>query len=71
MQTLAEMMKLDDLLEQYNQRVGRRATAFRELIEAGLLRSEPTDPSGAPYGIDADGRASLGAASRIDLRLVR
>ncbi|HEV2177510.1 MAG TPA: hypothetical protein VGW33_09975 [Terriglobia bacterium] len=66
-----EMNKLDALLAQYKQRTGEPAKWLRDLVAAGLLRSEPLDPSGAPYVVGTDGRAALAPASKVDMRLLK
>ncbi len=64
-----DLQNLDRLLAEFQERQGRRATSFQELVAAGLLRGMPADPSGAPYRVGADGQAKLSSKSRIDLRL--
>jgi hypothetical protein len=43
---------------------------WREVAAAGLIVATPSDPSGVPYVIGADGRAHLGPGSKINLRLL-
>ncbi|HUU12113.1 MAG TPA: hypothetical protein VM182_00210 [Terriglobia bacterium] len=64
-----DLQNLDRLLAEFQERQGRRATSFQELVAAKLLRGMPVDPSGTPYRVGADGRAKLSSKSRIDLRL--
>lgn len=65
-----QMQKLDDLLAEYRKREGRQARSFRDLVEAGMLRGYPLDPSGVQYIVTPDGRAALGSGSRVNLRLL-
>ncbi len=62
--------KLDGLLSAYRQKEGREARSIQDLIAGGYLRGFPLDPSGEPFIIGADGRASLGPKSKVDLRLL-
>ena len=58
---------LDVLLARYQEREGRMAHLWRELLDAEDLRVVPKDPSGAAYIIGPDGRASLSPRSKVDL----
>jgi hypothetical protein len=62
--------KLDGLLSAYRQKEGREARSMQDLVAGGYLRGIPLDPSGEPFIIGADGRASLGPKSKVDLRLL-
>jgi hypothetical protein len=64
-----DLQNLDRLLAEFQEHQGRRARSLQDLVAVGLLRGIPVDPSGAPYRVDADGRARLSSKSRIDLRL--
>ena len=70
LQAQEEIESLNALLRDYRGKMGRPAHSFRELVEAGLLRAQPLDPTGAPYQVGRDGLASLSPKSPIDLRLV-
>lgn len=66
-----DLRQLNLLLVEYARRQGQPASSWQDLIAAGLLRELPRDPSGIPYRLNRDGRADLGAGSKIDLRLLR
>lgn len=63
--------RLDAVLAAYRQREGHAALSMQDLVAAGYLRGIPLDPSGIPFVIAPNGRASLGPGSRIDLGLVQ
>jgi hypothetical protein len=71
LQVQEEFDQLNLVLKQFEQRAGRRAHSFRELVVAGVLVALPRDPTGVPYAVGSDGRAALGPGSRIDLRLLQ
>ncbi len=62
---------LNKLLARYRAPQGREARSFRELVQAGLLPGIPVDPSGVPYALGPDGRATLAPESRIKLWLLQ
>ena len=66
-----DMAQLDLLLEEFRRRERRPAASIGDLVRAGMLPGQPTDPSGARYGLGQDGRAVLGPRSGVDLRLAR
>ena len=66
-----DLSRLNRLLVRYREDSGHPARAFGGLVAAGLLPRLPVDPSGAPYIINADGRADLSPGSGVDLRLIR
>lgn len=65
-----QIQELNSLLEEYRSQEGRPARSLRELAAAGFLRGIPVDPSGVPYTIGPDGKAALGANSKVKLRLI-
>jgi tetratricopeptide (TPR) repeat protein len=65
-----DMAQLDLLLEEFRRREGRPATSISDVVRAGMLPGQPTDPSGVRYGVGQDGKAVLGPRSGVDLRLV-
>jgi len=69
LETQEELARLDNLLAGYREGFGHEPRTWSELIQAGLLRAAPADPSGAEYRIDG-GWARLGPGTKIDLRLV-
>jgi tetratricopeptide (TPR) repeat protein len=69
LQAATEIAQLNELLRRYQEVQGQPARSFAELVRAGLLNSEPRDPSRAPYVIGRDGRAQLSPSSGIDLGL--
>ena len=66
-----EMDQLNALLKTYKESADRPAQTFRDLVQAGILRGLPGDPSGVPYIVGADGRTALGPGSRVDLALLQ
>ncbi len=71
LQAREEMDQLNALLKAYQDRAGRPAQSFRDLVLAGILKGLPEDPSGVPYAVAADGHAGLGPGSKIDLTLLQ
>jgi len=65
-----QMEILNGRLNQYRARMGRPARSFEDLVKIGLLRGMPADPGGTLYAIGPDGKAALGATSKIKLRLL-
>jgi tetratricopeptide (TPR) repeat protein len=65
------LRELDGLLAAYRQKQGHEAHSLQDLVAAGYLRGIPYDPSGEPFVVGSDGRAALGAKSRINLSLVQ
>ena len=65
-----QIQELNDLLDKYRTQEGRPASSIQDLIAAGLLRGVPVDPSGIPYTVGPDGKAALGANSKVKLRLI-
>jgi hypothetical protein len=65
------LKKLDGLIVLYKQKKGHEARSMQDLVAAGYLRGIPLDPSGEPYIVRSNGRATLGPKSRIDLGLVQ
>ena len=47
---------LNRISEEYEKRVGRKATRFEDFEAAGLITGHPTDPLGGEFLLDADGR---------------
>jgi tetratricopeptide (TPR) repeat protein len=51
--------QLDALADEFQKRTGRRPSRIGELVQAGLLPSQPLDPTGYVYVFGADGKAEL------------
>lgn len=66
-----QLARLNSLLAQYVQKTGHTARSFQELLASGWLSRLPRDLYGVPYVIGADGRATLGPQSKVDMRLVQ
>ena len=62
---------LNVLLARYQEREGRTADSWQELLNRGYLRIIPKDPSGAPYIIGPDRRAGLSPHSKVDMGLLQ
>ena len=65
-----EIETLNQLLRRFREAQGRPAHSLRELVAAGLLKGVPEDPSGIPYTVGRDGKATLGSQSKVKLRLI-
>lgn len=70
-QATEDLLAIDRALAMFQQRSGRRASDLSELVRAGILNEVPTDPGGTRYVLGPDGKATLGAGSKIDLALAR
>jgi tetratricopeptide (TPR) repeat protein len=57
--------QLDQIAEQYRNRLGRYPASEAELRDAGFLRGIPVDPAGYAYVFGADGKSSLNPNSTI------
>jgi tetratricopeptide (TPR) repeat protein len=55
--------QLDLLADEYEKHFGRRPKRVSDLVQAGLLRGQPTDPLGYAYVFDDDGKAVLNVNS--------
>ena len=68
---LAQLQALDDIdgltarVADLARRLGRAPASWAEVVAAGALPGVPADPSGVPYGLDRDGRVTLGAGSEL------
>jgi hypothetical protein len=71
LQAQEDMDQLNARLAQYRTREGKAAQSWDELVLAGLVQKLPRDPSGIAYRIDENGRATLGAGSRVNLKLLQ
>ena len=71
LQAQEDLQQLNGLLREFFHTAGRAAASWQELVGAGYLRAIPRDPSGEPYQLAPDGRASLSPNSRVDLRLLQ
>jgi len=56
---------LNQLAQKYHSMYGHYPASVDALVQAGMARSTPVDPSGLPYVYDADGRAHLNPKSEI------
>ena len=54
-----DLRTLDQFLDEYEKRTGKRAKRMGELVEAGLLKRVPSDSDGFPYVVGASGKAEL------------
>jgi hypothetical protein len=57
--------QLDELAQEYKNRIGHFPASASDLHDAGLLRGIPADPAGYPYFFGADGKSSLDPQSPI------
>jgi hypothetical protein len=56
---------LDQLIQEYEKRFGRKPASVQDLIAARLLRGTPVDPAGYPYEIGPDGKSRVNPKSPI------
>jgi hypothetical protein len=66
-----DIQSINRLLDAYRKDEGHAAHSLGDLVNVGLLRSIPADPSGAPYRLGVDGKATLSSGSTVDLRLLQ
>ncbi|HEX7289059.1 MAG TPA: hypothetical protein VF532_22940 [Candidatus Angelobacter sp.] len=48
----AQMMELERIIEAYQRQTGRVPSNWTELVQAGMLRGAPLDPTGTPYKLN-------------------
>jgi tetratricopeptide (TPR) repeat protein len=65
LQALQDVQELDRIAENYNKGFGHYPKTMQELLEAGLVRQIPTDPTGVPYVYGSDGKAKVGPDSTV------
>jgi tetratricopeptide (TPR) repeat protein len=58
-----DIREIDKLADAYEQRTKHRATRISELVQAGLLPGQPSDPDGFAYVLNEQGRAEPNAKS--------
>lgn len=66
-----DIIRINRALDLFCERTGHPASQLADLVRAGLLTEEPTDPSGVPYVLGVDGKAAAGPGSTINLDLAR
>lgn len=59
-------IQLDNVIQQYEKRFGRKAASMLDLVNARLLPGVPLDPAGIPYVIGPDGKCGLNPKSPIE-----
>jgi hypothetical protein len=59
MQVQLDLKELNRLADEFEKRMGHRATRMSELIQAGLIKGAPPDPEGYPYVLGEGGKAEL------------
>jgi tetratricopeptide (TPR) repeat protein len=55
----AALNELDRRIQLYREKTGTSPSRWSDLIRAGLLPGIPTDPTGAPYQLEADGKVNV------------
>jgi tetratricopeptide (TPR) repeat protein len=65
LQATQDLKLLDDAAQKYRSAYGHFPATGEALVQAGIVRSTPVDPSGFPYIYDADGVAHLNPESDI------
>jgi|HubBroStandDraft_6_1064221.scaffolds.fasta_scaffold20155_4 hypothetical protein len=68
LQASKDIKVLNDLAQKYHEMNGHFPANVDALVQAGLARSTPVDPSGFPYIYDADGVAQLNPESDITIQ---
>jgi tetratricopeptide (TPR) repeat protein len=66
-----DIESIDRLLDVYRKDEGHAAHSLQELVDAGLLHTIPADPSGVPYRVGPDGKATLSPGSAVDMGLLQ
>jgi hypothetical protein len=60
-----DLMILDDMAAEYDQRFGHAPVSMRELRDAGMLKQLPVDRDGFPFEFGPDGKARLDPKSTV------
>lgn len=55
----AGLNELERLIQIYREKTGALPSSWMDLVRAGLLRGIPVDPTGAPYKLEANGKAGV------------
>lgn len=63
LQAEVDCKQIDALADEFQKRMGRRPARVGELVQVGLLKRLPLDPSGYPYVFGPDGKAALNTQS--------
>ncbi|MGA8037137.1 MAG: hypothetical protein WA823_09965 [Candidatus Acidiferrales bacterium] len=69
LQATQDIDALNQLAEKYRAANGHFPASMQALVDAGLVRSTPVDPTGFPYVYDSDGAAHLNPNSEILLEV--
>jgi hypothetical protein len=64
-QALEDIQLLNQLSEKYRAAFGHYPVSIEALVDAGVLRTVPKDPTGVPYVIGIDGKANVGPKSDV------
>jgi tetratricopeptide (TPR) repeat protein len=62
--------ELNTLVARFRKEQGSVPSSLESLVRAGYLRAIPLDPSGVPYVLGANGRATLGRQSKVERHLL-
>ena len=65
LRALEDEQQLDQLAQEYKNRLGHFPSTTSELRDAGLIRGNPVDPAGFPYDFGPDGKSALHPQSPI------
>jgi hypothetical protein len=60
---------LNARLAAFHEHEKRLPRSWREMVQAGLVRAVPQDPSGLPYRLAPEGRVTLAPESKVNLQL--
>lgn len=67
LRAIEDIEVLDQLAQQYKDRVGHFPASSADLRDGGLIRGNPVDPEGYPYVFGPDGRAQLDPQSPVTI----
>jgi tetratricopeptide (TPR) repeat protein len=65
-----DLKEMNRLADEYEKRIGRRATRISELTQAGLIKGVVRDPEGYPYVLGEGGKAELNLDSPLLERML-
>jgi hypothetical protein len=67
LRALEDEQQLDQLAQEYRNRLGHFPSTTGDLRDAGLILGNPVDPAGFPYEFGPDGKSALQPQSPIEI----